>query len=84
MSTENKQVVKKSNRIWGWIMAILGGVFSVVSIFFSLQPYHEVFELGHDMIYLLPCYCTVPGLILGILLLVLGIRQNHPYWEVKR
>jgi TRAP-type C4-dicarboxylate transport system permease small subunit len=75
MNTENKGAKNKNRRIWGWIMAILGGVFSVVSIFFSLQPYHEVFEQGHDMLYLLPCYCTIPGLILGILLLVFGIRR---------
>jgi hypothetical protein len=49
LSTENNEAKNYNRQIWGWIMAILGGVFSVVSKFFSLQPYYEVFELGHDM-----------------------------------
>jgi hypothetical protein len=74
MNTENQTGKGKSNRIWGWIMTILGGVFTVVSLFFISQAYYEVDVLGSDPLYLITCYCTVPGLILGIILLVLGIR----------
>jgi len=67
MNTEIKEVKGKNHRIWGWILAIIGGLFTLAGIFLLI-----VFSTTQSDIsqYLF----SALFLAVGVLLLIFGIR----------
>lgn len=62
----------KSNKIWDWILAIVGGLLTLFSIFMlyvSLFVQDSGMKIGGIIVYVLP------ELIIGVLLLFIGIRR---------
>jgi hypothetical protein len=72
MNTENKEVKGKSHQILGWILAIIGGVFTVFGIFVLIIKI--LFGEGTDW-YLSVLNISVPCWLLGVPLLIIGIRR---------
>jgi drug/metabolite transporter superfamily protein YnfA len=75
LNTKNKVADRKNHQIWGWIIAILGGVFTLGSVIYMFIVFYQVNYESYDPLTLMACILGVPGLIIGIPLLVLGIRR---------
>ena len=78
-NTENKQ---SSRRIWGWISAIVGGLFVFWGIswaVYSFYSYITIDPLYYDIIFQKRLITSMgviisgPGLVIGVPLLILGI-----------
>jgi hypothetical protein len=69
ISTENLALKNEKQLIWGWVAAIVGGYFALVGI--DVLLYSVFSETGEWYIGIL--ICTIPGLLLGVLLLIFGI-----------
>ena len=83
MNTENKEAEGNSRRIWGWIVAIVGGLCTMWSIFWAvyavysyltLDPLYYDYDFMKDLITSMGVILSTPGLVIGIPLLILGIR----------
>ncbi|OGO31203.1 MAG: hypothetical protein A2Z16_11040 [Chloroflexi bacterium RBG_16_54_18] len=68
MDTENKEAKGKSHRIWGWISAVVGGLFTWVSGFLFIVFTSQAPTDISSFLFIALC------LAIGVLLLVLGIR----------
>jgi hypothetical protein len=68
MDTEDKDAKEKSHRIWGWILAIVGGLFTWVSGFLFIVFTSEGSTDISSFLFI------GLALAIGILLLILGIR----------
>jgi dipeptide/tripeptide permease len=69
MNTENKEAKVKNRQIWGWSLAIGGGLFTLSGIYYLV-----ITLFGESTNWHVGILDTVPGLLLGIPLLILGIR----------
>jgi hypothetical protein len=83
MSTESKEAKVNSRRIWGWIVAIVGGLCTMWSIFWAvyavysyltLDPLYYDIVFKKDLITSMGVILSTPGVVIGIPLLILGIR----------
>jgi hypothetical protein len=71
MNVENKEAKVKSHQIWGWVSAIVGGLLLFIGIYNLL-----ILSFGESPDWVVEIIkCTVPGLLLGVLLLIFGIRR---------
>jgi hypothetical protein len=84
MNTGSKEAVGRSGRIWGWILTILGGVFSLGGIIGMFMVFYQVEYESYDPMTLMVCIIYVPGLIIGVPLLIIGIRHLLRTKELKK
>jgi len=67
MNTVNKEIKGKSQRIWGWILAIAGGLFTLLGILSFMMMVgaddHEIYQLGF--------FCFPLFLVIGVPSLIL-------------
>ena len=68
MGTEDKEAKGKSHKIWGWILAIVGGLFTWVSGFLFIVFTSEDSTDISSFLFIALC------LAIGVLLLIIGIR----------
>lgn len=68
MDTEDKEAKGKSHRIWGWILAIVGGLFTWVGGFLIIVFTSEDSTDISNFLFI------ALSLAIGVLLLILGIR----------
>ena len=85
MNTENMDAKRKRRRIWGWILVIIGGLFSLIDIYIMFATSITLFnypEQANTVPYVgytrdygegLVVNFYLPGLLVGISLLILGI-----------
>jgi hypothetical protein len=83
VNIENKEAKGNRRRIWGWILAIVGGLCTIWGIFlggyaiysyFTLDPHYYDFVFMKNLITSMGVIVSTPGLVIGIPLLILGIR----------
>jgi hypothetical protein len=84
MNTEDNKRKNKGGRTWGWILTILGGVFSLGGIIGMFMVFYQVEYESYDPMTLMVCIIYVPGLIIGVPLLIIGIRHLLRTKEVKK
>lgn len=85
MNTDNMDAKRKRLRIWGWILVIIGGLFSLIDIYIMFTTSITIFnypEQANTVPYVgytrdygegLVVNFYLPGLLVGISLLILGI-----------
>ncbi len=83
MNSKKKETIGNSSRIWSWIIATIGGLFTMWGIFwgfYSIYSYLKLDPLYYDYIFMkdliieMGVIFSVPELIIGIPLLILGIK----------
>jgi hypothetical protein len=74
MVATNKNPKHESNRVWGWILAIIGGLLTLLgiagAIFLNFHAHQNVI-LGFLL-------CSAPFMAIGVLLIILGTR-----WKIR-
>jgi uncharacterized membrane protein len=70
MAAENMEGEGKSNRIWVWLLGIVGGLFTLLGLFSGLMmvgaDIHETYEMGF--------ICFTPSLAIGVAFLILFVK----------
>ncbi|NJD59520.1 MAG: hypothetical protein FIA98_08990 [Anaerolineae bacterium] len=78
-STENKDVDGRKNRTWGWICSVFGGLFTLWGILFMVLAIINAFIIPGSTDSMadaqLSVQCYLPGLLIGIPLLLIGSRM---------
>ncbi len=82
MQVDSTETKGRGRRIWGWILAIAGGLFLFWGIgwaVYSFYSYITIDPLYYDIIFekrlitSMGIICSAPGLVIGVPLLILGI-----------
>jgi hypothetical protein len=87
MNTENKEAKRKSGRIWGWIITIIGGLYFGWMLYaFGSTDYKsnppDFEELGYLLVLLIPLVCAgLPILAIGLWRLFLSMEgKSRRIW----